>query len=511
MSSFFLGFDASTQSLKALVIDAGAGKIVASATVNFGGDLPQYASPEGVLANADPAVKHANPLLWLDALDLVLRRLAESGAPLGAVRGVGGSGQQHGSVYLNASAGGVFASPDPARSLAEQFAGAFSRPTSPIWMDSSTTAECRELDAAIGARLQADTGSPAIERFTGPQIRRFYKTEPAAYAATVRIHLVSSFLASVLAGGDAPVDRGDGAGMNLLNLRTGAWDAAIAAATAPDLLAKLPRVGATGSLAGALAPYFQKYGLPAAIPVALWTGDNPASLIGMGAHHPGKAVVSLGTSDTVFAAFDQFHTDPDGYGHVFGNPAGGNMSLACFKNGSLARDRVRTEAGVSWEYFDGAAFAETEPGNGGRLALPWFEHEITPSGRPVGLRANFDFAAAPPAVRIRAAVEGQILSRAAHSAWVGRFDTLRVTGGASRSRGILQTLADVFQARVETIAVTDSAALGAALIAAHDIGGHSFDSLAERFCPTVETVRPRPEHAAAYQALLPAVRALENA
>ncbi|MDR1498505.1 MAG: carbohydrate kinase [Puniceicoccales bacterium] len=512
MPSHFLGFDSSTQGLKALVIDADAGAIVAAASVNFGGDLPQYASPEGVLANDDPTVKHANPLLWLEALDLVLRRLVEAGAPLGDVRGIGGSGQQHGSVYLNDDrAFGVFASLDPARSLAEQFAGVFSRPTSPIWMDSSTSVECRELAAAIGARLQADTGSPAIERFTGPQIRRFYKTDPEAYAATVRIHLVSSFLASVLIGGDAPVDRGDGAGMNLLNLRTGTWDAVIADATAPNLIAKLPRVGATGSLAGALSPYFQKYGLPALIPVALWTGDNPASLIGMGAHRPGKAVVSLGTSDTVFAAFDEFHTDPDGYGHVFGNPAGGNMSLACFKNGSLARDRVRAEAGVSWEFFDTTAFDETVPGNDGSLALPWFEHEITPSGRPVGLRANFDFAAAPPAVRIRAAVEGQVISRAVHSEWVGHFDTLRVTGGASRSRGILQTLADVFQARVETIAVTDSAALGAALIAAHDIGGHSFDALAERFCPTVEIVRPRPEHAATYQRLHDAVRLLENA
>ncbi|MDR2863620.1 MAG: carbohydrate kinase [Puniceicoccales bacterium] len=508
--SHYLGFDSSTQSLKALIIDAAAGKIAASAIVHFGKDLPQYASPDGVLAHADPAVKHADPLMWLAALDLVLKRLADAGAPLAAVRGISGSGQQHGSVYLNATATATFAHLDPARELSAQFAGAFSRSTSPIWMDSSTTSEVRELDDAIGKRLQDDTGSPAIERFSGPQIRRFFKTDPAAYAATVRIHLVSSFLASVLIGGDAPIDHGDGAGMNLLNLRTGKWDAASADATAPGLLAKLPRVGETGSIAGKLAHYFAKYGLPAGIPVALWTGDNPASLIGMGAHRPGKAVVSLGTSDTVFAALDKFHTDPDGYGHVFGNPAGGFMSLACFKNGSLARDRVRTETGVDWKFFDATAFEQTKPGNEGRLALPWFEHEITPSGRPIGLRANFDFPAAPAAVRIRATVEGQVLSRAAHSAWVGKFDTIRVTGGASRSRGILQTLADVFQATVETIAVTDSAALGAALIAAHDTGGYSFDALAAQFCPTVETVLPRPENAAVYRDLLPALASLEK-
>jgi hypothetical protein len=131
-------------------------------------------------------------------------------------------------------------------------------------MDSSTSAECRELDARFGARLQADTGSPAIERFTGPQIRKFAKTEPERYAQTTRIHLVSSFLCSVLIGRDAPIDSGDGAGMNLLNLRAMAWDPEIAAFTAPGLAQKLPTVGS--GTAGGLSPYFTKYGLRAGYP-----------------------------------------------------------------------------------------------------------------------------------------------------------------------------------------------------------------------------------------------------
>jgi xylulokinase len=512
MSQYYLGLDSSTQSLKALVIDTDTGTIHSSATVHFGSDLPQYASPDGVLANPDSTIKHANPLMWLEALDLVLRKLsdANNAKTMAQIKGIGGSGQQHGSVYLNAQAATVFAKLDPTQTLAAQFADTLSRKTSPIWMDSSSTEECREIATAIGARLQADTGSPAIERFTGPQIRRFYKTEPAAYANTKRIHLVSSFVASVLIGGDAPIDRGDGAGMNLLNLRTGTWDPAIAEATAPSLLSRLPHVGFTGQPAGKLASYFGKYGLTPGIPVAQWTGDNPASLIGMGAHRPGKGVISLGTSDTFFAALSDFRTDPNGCGHVFGNPSGGNMSLACFKNGSLARDRIRTELDASWEYFDIGAFNETTPGNEGRLALPWFETEITPSGRSTGLRSNFDFTNAPKAVRIRAVIEGQVLALAAHSEWIGHFNTLRVTGGASRSQGILQTLADVFQVSVEAIAITDSAALGAAMIAAHDTGGHDFDTLAKQFCPTVKTLAPRIEYATTYQSLLPKLRELEG-
>ena len=106
----------------------------------------------------------------------------------------------------------------------------------------------------------------------------------AAYAATARIHLVSSFLCSVLIGADAPVDTGDGAGMNLLDLGRGAWDGEICAFTAPDLVRRLPAV--RNGRAGSLAPYFTKYGLRAGIPVAAFTGDNPASLVGTGADKP---------------------------------------------------------------------------------------------------------------------------------------------------------------------------------------------------------------------------------
>ncbi len=505
--AYYLGIDSSTQSMKGLAIDPAAGVIVATASVNFKADLPQYNCPDGVLAHADPLVKHADPLMWLAALDLLLTRLRATGVDMGKIAAIGGDGQQHGSVYLNSRFADALAGLQPAGWLAEQLKATLARPTSPIWMDSSTSAECRELDAEFGARMQADTGSPAVERFTGPQIRKYAKTEPERYAQTARIHLVSSFLCSVLIGKDAPIDSGDGAGMNLLNLRTMTWDAGIAEFTAPGLAQKLPKVG-TG-VAGSLHAYFSKYGLKAGIPVAVWTGDNPASLVGTGAWGAGVAVVSLGTSDTFFAALDAFRTDPEGCGHVFGNPAGGCMSLACFKNGSLARDRVRREAGAEWDFFDQAAFGLTPVGNNGRLALPWFEAEITPPVLTPGLRANFDFAAASPEVRIRAVVEGQALALRSHALWIGTFGTIRVTGGASKSPGIRQTLADVFQARVESIAVADSAALGGAMLAAH-AAGVPLAQMTAAFSPVNAVCEPRLATAATYDRLLPVIRELEK-
>ena len=49
---------------------------------------------------------------------------------------------------------------DPARSLAAQLAGAFVAPESPVWMDSNSAAQCREVEAAMGGplRLAALTG-----------------------------------------------------------------------------------------------------------------------------------------------------------------------------------------------------------------------------------------------------------------------------------------------------------------------------------------------------------------
>ena len=57
--------------------------------------------------------------------------------------------------------------------LHDELAHAFSVLDSPVWMDSSTTAECRKLEEAVGGaqRLADITGSSAYERFTGNQGR----------------------------------------------------------------------------------------------------------------------------------------------------------------------------------------------------------------------------------------------------------------------------------------------------------------------------------------------------
>ena len=96
-----LGIDSSTQGVKAVAWDVDAQKVVFSASVNYGKDLPRYGSPDGFLPNDDVLVRHADPRMWVEGLELVLKRLQESGCPMGDVAAIGGDAQQHATVYLS--------------------------------------------------------------------------------------------------------------------------------------------------------------------------------------------------------------------------------------------------------------------------------------------------------------------------------------------------------------------------------------------------------------------------
>ena len=90
-----LGIDSSTQGTKAVVYDTDLGKVVASAAVNYGRDLPEYGSPDGFLPNDDTRIRRANPEMWVRGLELALARLRDGGAPMGEIAAVGGDGSLH--------------------------------------------------------------------------------------------------------------------------------------------------------------------------------------------------------------------------------------------------------------------------------------------------------------------------------------------------------------------------------------------------------------------------------
>ena len=256
--------------------------------------------------------------------------------------------------------------------------------------------------------------------------------------------------------------------MNLMDIRHKVWDTDALKATAPNLKGKLPPLAASGRAIGPVSTYFvNKFGLNPGALATVWTGDNPASVIGLGLIKPGQTAISLGTSDTFFGTMEKCQTDANGEGHVFGSPAGGYMTLICFKNGSLAREKIRELYKISdWKKF-GELVAQTPPGNHGGILLPWFEAEIVPRVNQPGIH-RFDLDEKDVAGNCRAIFEAQMLSMRLHSQWMNVSpEKILATGGASNDAALLQIMADVMNCRVLRIEVSKSAALGSALMAAH--------------------------------------------
>jgi len=458
-----LGLDSSTQSLTATVIDPAQGVIVAEESVLFDKDLSSYGTVNGVCAGEEEGEVHSPPVMWAEALDLIFSRLKDSGVPLERVQAISGSAQQHGSVYLNKRFKGVIGTLDPAQPLVEQVAGIFSRSTSPVWMDSSTQEECREIERAAGGREACIhiTGSPVFKRFTGPQIRKFFKTDPEGYSETAYIQLVSSFMGSFLTGKPVCIEPGDGAGMSMMDIAEGQWSPVMLEAVAPGVGDRLPEIRQSDTSAGQINDYFvKKYGCSPSADVVLFSGDNPCSLIGTGLVAPGTAAVSLGTSDTMFCCMKELKTPEKGEGVVFGAPTGDYMPLICMRNGSLARERVRDMYGLDWTGFS-ECLRKTEPGNRGKIMLPWFVEEIYPSLE--GVR-RYGLAEDCACENVRAVVEAQAMALRIHSEWMDvPAETIYITGGAAVNPEIRQVFADVFQAEVHRFETSNSASLGAAL------------------------------------------------
>ncbi|KAK4188700.1 putative xylulose kinase [Podospora australis] len=395
----YLGFDLSTQQLKAIVVQSDL-TVVSSAKVDFDQDFgAKYNIKKGVLLNEAEGEVFAPVALWLESLDLVLQRLQDEKTPLNRIKGISGSCQQHGSVYWSHQAEELLAGLNSDKSLVEQLTPAFSHPYAPNWQDHSTQHECDKFEEAVGGaeRLAQITGSAAHHRFTGTQIMRLRRKLPEMYSSTSRISLVSAFLASLFLGSVAPMDISDACGMNLWDIPENNWSQTLLDLAAggskeggAELRQKLGEVRQDGGGSmGSISSYFvQKYGFSADCGVAPFTGDNPATILALPLR-PLDAIVSLGTSTTFLMSTPVYKPDPS-Y-HFFNHPTtpGQYMFMLCYKNGGLAREKVRDvlpkpEGADVWENFNKAALA-TPPldvkaeGDKAKLGLYFYLPEIVPN------------------------------------------------------------------------------------------------------------------------------------
>lgn len=518
----FLGIDVSTRSITAILADPRSGR-VEQFSLLFDDAFPSYGTRGGVFSGENPTEVFVDPCMWVEALDSILLML--KGKMLtGSVRALAVSAQQHGSVYLSHAFVARLKTLDPGIPYHKQVRNVFSRKVSPVWMDSSTHQECLEITRTLGgdedvARI---TGSTATERFLGPQIRKFWKEQPRVYEKTSHIALISSFMTSLLIGRIAAVDGGDGYGTNLADIRTGRWSDVALAAAAPGLKDRLPPLLSEDKSLGTVSPYLvERYGFRADAEVVVGSGDNPCSLVGLGLIGvPDIHAISLGTSDTYFGYMDEVRAPERSEGHIFGAADGKFMFLVCFKNGSPAREHVKDMHGLGWDEFS-RILLETPPGNQGKILLPYFLPEITPLVLEPGVRLFGGLREDDLQGNVRAVAEAQALAMYLHSGWTGpRPKRILVTAGGSENRGLLTVISQVFGAEVHSFEVKESAALGAAIRAAHSfLGGQGrstrwsdlFESLVRP--NTKEIIRPSAAEVDIYQSprgLLGVYRACER-
>lgn len=363
LKELYLGFDLSTQQLKIIATNENLehlGTYNVEFDVQFGS---KYSVKKGVRVNEETGEIVSPVAMWLDAMDHLFAEMKEKKFPFEKVVGISGSGQQHGSVYWSQEAPGLLKKLNASTPLAKQLESAFTFPMSPNWQDHSTGEEIKVFEQTVGgpAKLAELTGSRAHYRFTGLQIRKLaVRKDPELYRKTHRISLVSSFVASVLAGEITNIEQAEACGMNIYDIQKHTYNEellALAAGVHPkadsadeekraagvdDLKKKLGDVqNVNFDNCGSISPYFvEKFGFDPAAKIYPFTGDNLATIISLPLH-PNDILLSLGTSTTVLLVTQNFKPSPQ-Y-HLFVHPTMPDhyMGMICYCNGALAREKVR--------------------------------------------------------------------------------------------------------------------------------------------------------------------------
>jgi xylulokinase len=439
MSEYFIGIDSGTQSTKTILLDAASGAVVASASQT-------YELIEGLPAG----YKEQHPREWIDATRATIKAaLSQSGVDRAAVKGIGVSGQQHGFVPLDEHDQVI-------------------RPAK-LWCDTSTSAECEEIIAALGGleKTIEAVGNGVPAGFTASKILWLKNHEPENYARLRSILLPHDYLNFWLTGRKT-MECGDASGTALLDVRARAWSDAAINAIDPRVQAMLPRLIASDDIAGRLrAELAAEFGLPASVIVSSGGGDNMMGAIGTGNVAPGTVTVSLGTSGTIYACSSHPVVDPQGEIAAFCDSTGRWLPLVCTMNVTVATEMVRERFNLSHAQLS-EAVASTPPGNDGLLLIPFFEGERTPNV-PDGTGVYFGLREQTFSVGhfARAAMEGTTLGL---NYGLNRMRELgiqpkeiRATGGGAKSAVWRQILADVFNAEVVCTQSEEGAALGAAI------------------------------------------------
>ncbi|WP_199440886.1 xylulokinase [Umezawaea beigongshangensis] len=421
-----LGIDSSTQSTKALLVDADTGELVAE------GRAPH---PDGTEVHPDA--------WWAACQEAIAGATASAPGPVAAISV---AGQQHGMVTLDAD-------------------GEVVREAL-LWNDVRSAPQARDLVSRDGAQTWAQrTGVVPVASFTVTKLAWLAQREPANADRVRSVLLPHDWLTWKLSdGADPTTDRGDASGTGYFSAPTGEW--------LPEVLESA--FGRTLELPRVLGPADSPGRTASGAVLGAGTGDNMAAALGLGVG-PGDVVVSLGTSGTVFAVSEKPTFDPSGVVAGFCDATGNWLPLVCTLNAARVLTASAQALGTDLAGLDALARA-AEPGAGGLVLLPYLDGERTPdlpdaSGTLTGIRrANFT-----PENLARAAVEGLLcgLADGVTALVEAGVEVRRVLliGGAARSAAVREIAPLLFGVPVEVPEPAEYVALGAARQAAWALSG----------------------------------------
>jgi xylulokinase len=456
--SHYIGIDTSTTATKALLMDA-AGTVVAIGRSEYDFETPR------------PLWSEQDPELWWNATVAAINAALAEGETAGsAVDAIGLTGQMHGLVLLDGN-------------------GDVVRP-SILWNDQRTQAECDEIRELVGREeLIRVTGNDALTGFTAPKVLWVRNNEPALYERAAHLLLPKDFVRHRLTG-EFAVDKAGGSGSLLFDLAARDWSAEIVGTLGIDpewLPPTFEGPDVTGVLGAEAAA---ATGLRQGIPVMAGGGDQAANGVGVGAVSPGVVAMSLGTSGVVFASVAEPAVEPEGRLHAFCHAVPEMwhmMGVMLSAAGSLAwfRDTMAPEESFS---ALGAAAGEVSPGANGLVFLPYLTGERTPHPDPMARGAFVGLTVRHAIGHLaRAVMEGvafglrdsvELLSSQIE------LGEVRVSGGGAASEVWLSILADVLDRPLRIVGTAESAAHGAAILAA--TGAGAFASVAEACAAAVE-------------------------
>ena len=481
---YTIGIDSGTQSTKAIVVDIETGDIVAQAQEKY-----------DVLPGLPSGHMEQEPKTWTDAVDATVASCMEQlGEKRGAVKAIGVSGQQHGLVVLDAT-------DEPIR-------------PAKLWCDTSTTAECQELEDHFGGPevLIARAGNAIPPGFTAPKILWLKRNEPENFAATSTVLLPHDYLNFHLTGVKR-MEFGDASGTGLLDVCSRTWDKKIVSFIDDRVHDMLPELGSSNEPHGTLRKELQqRWGLPDGVLVSAGGGDNMMGAIGTGNLSEGIVTASLGTSGTIFACSESPKIDPQGEIAAFCDSTDRWMPLMCTMNVTVLTEHTRKLFGWELPELENQVNA-SQPGADGLSFLPYLTGERVPNlPDGSGVLHGLNTANMTQANIARAAMEGVTLGLAYG---LGRLRDLglsaseiRMIGGGSNSSAWRQIAADIFGTSVVGLSTAEGASLGGAIQAAYcvahtdgDSASADYAALAKRLVQLDESTRcePRSEFADLYR------------